>query len=51
VTATAARTVAERLEGRRPSRARALFVATAAALGTGVLVYKLLRAGGDDDEG
>jgi hypothetical protein len=28
-----------------PSRMRALFVAGAAAVGTGVLVYKLLRSG------
>jgi hypothetical protein len=47
LTATAAETVVERLEGRRPSRFRALFVAGAAAVGTGVLVYKLLRSGGD----
>jgi hypothetical protein len=48
VTATAAETVVERLEGKRPSRIRALFVAGAAAFGTGVLVYKLLRSGGDE---
>jgi hypothetical protein len=47
LTATAAETVVERLEGKRPSRIRALFVAGAAAVGTGVLVYKLLRSGGD----
>jgi hypothetical protein len=47
LTATAAETVVERLEGKRPSRIRALFVAGAAAFGTGVLVYKLLRSGGD----
>jgi hypothetical protein len=37
--------VAERLVGRRPSRTRAFFVAGAAAIGTGMLVYKLLRSG------
>jgi hypothetical protein len=47
VTATAAETVVERLEGRRPSRIRALFVAGVAGVGTGMLVYKLLRSGGD----
>jgi hypothetical protein len=47
VTATAAETVVERLEGRRPSRIRALLVAGVAGVGTGVLVYKLLRSGGD----
>jgi hypothetical protein len=47
VTATAAETVVERLEGRRPSRIRALFLAGVAGVGTGMLVYKLLRSGGD----
>jgi hypothetical protein len=44
MTATAAETVVERLEGRRPSRIRALFVAGAAGVGTGIFVYKLLRS-------
>ena len=44
VAETAAETVVERLAGRRPSRTRALFVAGAAALGMGMLVYKLLRS-------
>jgi hypothetical protein len=48
VAETAAETVAERLAGRRPSRTRALLVAGAAAAGTGVLVYKLLRSGGPE---
>jgi hypothetical protein len=48
VAGTAAETVAERLAGRRPSRTRALVVAGGAALGTGMLVYKLLRS--DDQE-
>jgi hypothetical protein len=48
VAETAAETVVERLAGRRPSRTRALLVAGAAAVGTGVLVYKLLRS--DDQE-
>ena len=44
--ATAAETIVERVEGQRPSRLRALFVAGTAAVGAGVLVYKLLRSGG-----
>jgi len=47
VTGTAAETVVERLEGRRPSRIRALFVAGAAGVGVGMFVYKLFRSGGD----
>jgi hypothetical protein len=43
--ATTAETVAKRLAGRRASRARALLLAGAAAVGTGMLVYKLLRSG------
>ena len=43
--------MAERLEGRRPSRTKAILTAAAAALGTGVLVYKLLRSGDDDGNG
>ena len=50
VAATAAEAVAERLAGRRPSAVRALFVATATGVGTGVGMYKLLRSGGDADE-
>ncbi|HEX6700999.1 MAG TPA: hypothetical protein VF101_09750 [Gaiellaceae bacterium] len=42
--ATAAEAVADRAEGRRPSRVRALLVAGFAALATGVLTYKVLRA-------
>jgi hypothetical protein len=42
---TATETVAEWLVGHRPSRTRALFVAGAAAVGMGMLVYKLLRSG------
>jgi hypothetical protein len=47
MTATAAETVAERLEGKRPSRLRALFVAGTAAIAAGVVVYKVLRSGGE----
>ena len=50
MTATAAEAVVERLEGKRPSRLRALFVAGAAAVGTGVVVYKLLRSGGESSD-
>ena len=45
MTATAAETIVERVEGRGASRLRALFVSTAAAVGAGVVVYKLLRSG------
>jgi hypothetical protein len=47
MTETIVETAAARLAGQRPSRARALLVAGAAAVGAGVLVYKLLRSGGD----
>src|SRR3954469_21678742 len=42
MTAVAPETVGERLAGHRPSRLRALIVSGAAALGAGVLTYKLL---------
>lgn len=45
MTATAAETIIDRVEGRRPSRSRALLLACAAAAGAGVMVYKLLRSG------
>jgi hypothetical protein len=45
----AAETVAGRLAGRRPSRTRALLVAGAAGVGTGVLVYKLLRSDNQEE--
>jgi hypothetical protein len=41
-------TIGRRLAGEQVSRVRALLVASAAAAGTGVLVYRLLRSGGDD---
>jgi hypothetical protein len=41
--ATAAETVIERAEGKRPSRARAFLVAAGAAVATGTVIYKLLR--------
>jgi hypothetical protein len=40
-----AETAVERLAGRQVSRARALLAASAAAVGAGVLVYRLLRSG------
>jgi uncharacterized membrane protein YhiD involved in acid resistance len=43
--AVATETVGERLAGRRPSRLRALIVSGVAAVGAGVLTYKLLRSG------
>jgi hypothetical protein len=50
VTATAAEAVGERLAGERVPRRRALVAAATAGFGTAVLVYKLLRSGGDDSE-
>ena len=41
--ATAAETVIERAEGKRPSRTRAFLVAAAAAVAAGTIAYKLLR--------
>jgi hypothetical protein len=38
---------AQRVAGERPSRPRAFFAAAVAAGATGVLVYKVLRSGGD----
>lgn len=46
--AYATETVGERLAGHRPSRVRALAAAAVAAVGAGVLTYKLLRSGGPD---
>lgn len=43
---SAARTAGERLAGETPSRPRALLAASVAALGAGVVVYRLLRGGG-----
>jgi hypothetical protein len=37
-------TALERLEGKRPSRARALVAAAAAGAAAGTVTYKLLRA-------
>jgi hypothetical protein len=45
VTAKVAEALAERVEGERPSRARAFVAAGAAAVAAGVFVYKILRAG------
>jgi len=47
---TTAETVAQRLAGRRPSRTRATLVAGAAAVGTGMLVYKLLRSEDQEEQ-
>jgi hypothetical protein len=44
VTAAAVDTVTKRIEGERPSRPKALFAATVAAVAAGVVTYKLLRA-------
>jgi hypothetical protein len=41
-------TAAERLAGDQPSRPRAFVAAAAAAVAAGVLVYRLLRSGGDE---
>jgi hypothetical protein len=52
LTGVAAETAARRLAGEQPSRMRALLAASVAALGTGVVVYKLLRSGGNaEDDG
>jgi hypothetical protein len=50
VAETTAETVAQRLAGRRPSRTRAFLVAGAAAVGTGMLVYKLLRSEDQEEQ-
>ena len=41
--------VSERLVGGRPSGPRALLVSALAAAAAGVVTYKLLRSGGEDD--
>lgn len=53
LTSLPARTAADRLAGERPSRTKALLTASVAAVAAGVIVYKLLRNGGDGggDEG
>ena len=48
---TAVKTTGERLTGGQPSRTRAFVTATAAGIGTWILVYKLLRSGDSDDSG
>jgi hypothetical protein len=40
---TAAPAVADRLQGRRPSRVKALLAATAVGVSAAVLTYRLLR--------
>jgi hypothetical protein len=50
VSTFAVQTVAERLAGRRASRARAFLLACMAGAGSGVFVYRLLR-GGDLEKG
>jgi hypothetical protein len=47
VTSVAADAAGRRLAGERVSRGRAFVVAVIAGAGAGVLVYKLLRSGGD----
>jgi hypothetical protein len=42
--------VTQRLEGDEPSRLRALGAAVIIGVGAGVLAYRLLRSGSDDDE-
>jgi hypothetical protein len=46
--AVAAEAVGERLAGERVSRGRALVAAATAGFAAAVLVYKLLRSGGDE---
>jgi hypothetical protein len=50
MTSVAAEAAAERLAGERPSRPRAFLAACAAAAAAGVVVYKLLRSGGQGGE-
>jgi hypothetical protein len=38
---------AQRLAGEQPTRPRAFFASVVAGVAAGVLVYKLLRSGGD----
>lgn len=40
-------TVADRVAGERPGRARAVIVAAVAGFGAAMLAYRLLRSGGD----
>ena len=47
MTATTAEAVGERLAGERVPRRRALVAAMTAGFATAVLVYKVLRSGGD----
>ena len=47
VAESVAETAGERLAGRRPSRLRALFVASVVGIAAGTATYKLLRSGGD----
>lgn len=49
MTSLAAETAGRRLGGERPSRIRAFATAAVAAVGVGVVVYKLLRSGEGDD--
>jgi hypothetical protein len=48
---TAAEAMGERLAGGRPSRTKSFFIASAAGMATGVLVYKTLRSGDDGGGG
>jgi hypothetical protein len=43
--------VGERLAGGQPSRTKAFFIASAAGIATGTLVYKTLRSGSDEPDG
>jgi hypothetical protein len=47
---TVAEAAAQRLGGERPSRSRAFIAASVAAVGAGVLVYRLLRSRDSVDE-
>jgi hypothetical protein len=45
-----AETAMKRLAGEQPSRSRALLAASAAAIGAGVTVYRLLRSADEEND-
>ena len=50
LTGSVTKTAVQRLAGKRPSRLRAFGVSVAVAVSTGVLTYKALRSGGDEQD-
>lgn len=51
MTAMGTTTIARRLAGRQASRPRALITSVVAGVGVGVLAYRWLRSGDEDDAG